>query len=201
MIKGAKVRLVPAALKDRQNIYRWCFHSETTKSHSGPPDYPEIPIPSYEEFCKQYYEDYFFTGSRPKDGRGFLIMAGGEPVGFTSYSAFHLKPARAELDIWMKNEAACGKGYGTDAVQALGAFLREALAIRELIIAPAAKNTRAVRSYEKAGFVRTGRPMRDFLLEDYLSQYGDGDYGTGGTAILVKRLADPQSEGESHEKS
>lgn len=46
MIKGNKVELVPAALADKQRVYEWCFHSEMTKSHSGPPDYPEHPAPA-----------------------------------------------------------------------------------------------------------------------------------------------------------
>lgn len=50
MIKGNKVELVPAELSDRQNIYDWCYHSEKTKTHSGPPDYPENPIATWEEF-------------------------------------------------------------------------------------------------------------------------------------------------------
>ena len=43
---------------------------------------------------------------------GFIIMNDQEAVGFISYSAFHLKPHSAELDIWMKDEANCGKGFG-----------------------------------------------------------------------------------------
>lgn len=43
MIKGNKAELVPASLDDKQRVYEWCFHSEMTKSHSGPPVYPEHP--------------------------------------------------------------------------------------------------------------------------------------------------------------
>jgi len=50
MIKGHKIDLLPASPEDKENIYNWCFHSETTKSHSGPPDYPNNPILTYEEF-------------------------------------------------------------------------------------------------------------------------------------------------------
>jgi len=50
MIKGNKVELVPAELSDKQRVYDWCFHSETTKSHSEPLDYPENPIATWEEF-------------------------------------------------------------------------------------------------------------------------------------------------------
>jgi diamine N-acetyltransferase len=53
-IKGDKVNLIPASLDDKQKVYEWCFHSETTKTHSGPPDYPENPIATYEEFYESY---------------------------------------------------------------------------------------------------------------------------------------------------
>lgn len=191
MIKGDKIELVPATLDDRQSIYDWCFQSETTKSHAGPPDYPDIPIPTYEEFYASDdggYTAYYFTGAKPNDGRGFLIVQDGQAVGFISYSAFHLKPGIAELDIWMDAEANCGRGLGVDALVALGKYLHSEMGFQQLIIAPSGKNTRAVRAYEKAGFVRTDRPMRDFLLEEYIPLFGDGDYGADETMILVKRL-------------
>ena len=191
MIKGDKVTLLPATLGDRQKVYEWCFQSETTKYHSGPPDYPDIAIPTYEEFCaldQSGYEEYYFTGTRPSDGRGFLIVNGEEPVGFISYCTFHLKPAIAELDIWMNSEANCGKGFGVDALIPLGDHLNKTMGIRELIIAPSIKNTRAVRAYEKAGFKKTDKAMSEFLSDEYVPLYGGGDYGVDETAILVKRF-------------
>ena len=192
MIQGKVIRLLPATLDDRRNVYDWCFQSETTKCHSGAPDYPEHPIPTYEEFYSSDnsgYNEYFFTGAKPQDGRGFLIVNEVEAVGFVSYCAFHLKPSIAELDIWLKSEACCGKGYGVDALQSLGEYLHNALGIRELIIAPSIRNRRAVRAYEKAGFARTNRAMREFLTEEFAEVFGCGDYGEEGTAILVKDFA------------
>lgn len=191
VIKGEKIHLVPAGLGDRQKVYEWCFHSETTKCHSGPPDYPDIPIPTYEEFCasdSSGYEAYYFTGEKPEDGRGFLVLNGEAPVGFVSYSAFHLKPGIAELDIWMNSEANCGKGFGVDALVALGDYLNRTMGACELIIAPSIRNKRAVKAYEKAGFVKTGKAMRTFLSDAYVSLYGGGDYGEDETVILVKRF-------------
>ena len=77
MIKGDKVELVPAGFSDMQRVYDWCFHSETTKSHAGPPDYPEHPIATWEEFFDEGYMEYFFTGAQPESGRGFMIVHGG----------------------------------------------------------------------------------------------------------------------------
>lgn len=75
-------------------------------------NYSENPILTYEEFCDKGYDEYYFMGSKPEGGRGFLIVNNGEPIGFISYSCFHLKPSIAELDIWMNCEDNCGKGFG-----------------------------------------------------------------------------------------
>ena len=188
MIKGNIIDLVPATLNDRQRVYEWCFHSETTKSHSGPPAYPDVVIPSFEEFCDDYYGDDFFTGSAPDAGRGFIIRHHGEPVGFISYSSFHLKQHKSELDIWMNCEANCGKGFGTDAIMALADYLARTGEIREFIIRPATGNARAIRSYKKAGFEESDAAPNDYLLDAYISRYGAGDYGADETALLIKRV-------------
>ncbi|WP_326931924.1 GNAT family protein [Enterococcus avium] len=189
MIKGNKTILKAATLADRHRVYEWCFQSETTKSHSGPPDYPEKKIATFQEFYEDYYEEYYFNGTRPEKVQGFIIMNDQEAVGFISYSAFHLKPHSAELDIWMKDEANCGKGFGNDAILALSNYLNQQLAIDLLILAPSNKNIRAIKSYEKSGFKRTNKMMSDFLSKDYQSLYGAGDYGVSGTAILIKCFA------------
>ncbi|TLG74320.1 GNAT family N-acetyltransferase [Culicoidibacter larvae] len=188
MIKGDKIELVPATLNDRQKIYEWCYQSETTKYHSGPPDFPHHPIPTYEEFYASDdggYLEYFFTGERPSDGRGFLIENESGAIGFISYCAFHLKPGIAELDIWIASEATCGKGFGTDALISLSRYLNGAMDIQKIIIAPSNKNTRAVKAYEKAGFRKTNIAMREFLSPEYISLFSDGDYGANETVILV----------------
>ena len=188
MIKGTIISLIPATMDDRQNVYDWCFQSETTKSHSGPPDYPYVYVPSFEEFCADYYYDYFFTGEAPQDGMGFIITQNDERVGFISCCAFHMKPHMSELDLWMNSEANCGKGYGTDALITLMDYLSRELGIREFIIRPSVKNARAIRSYKKAGFEESADSPNDYLLEEYVSLYGDGDYGAGETAFFVRRM-------------
>lgn len=188
MIKGKETDLIPASLDDKQRVYEWCFQSETTKAHSGPPDYPENPIATKAEFLDDVcgYADYYFTGSQPQKGRGFIITHNGTSIGFISYAAFHLQPYKAELDIWMPWEANCGKEFGTDAIVALGDYLNQALGIRELIMRLSVKNLRSNRSYEKAGLKETDMRPNEYLRAEYLAIFGDGDYGTDGTALLVK---------------
>ena len=190
MIHKNNVELIPATLDDKHKIYEWCFHSETTKSHSGPPDYPENPISSCEEFFDEDYADYFFTGFQPEKGRGYLISVGGKPIGFISYCSFHLKPKNAELDIWMSREANCGKGFGVDAIVSLGVYLNKYMGIHELIMRPSARNSRAIRAYRKAGFETTDKLPSDYLLDEYIPLYGAGDYGEGEDLLLVKKMTD-----------
>jgi diamine N-acetyltransferase len=192
MIKGKTITLIPARLNDRQDVYDWCYQSDVTKYHAGLPDYPDSPIPTYDEFFASDdggYDVYFFTGEKPLSGRGFIIRNSEDaPVGFISYCNFHLAQGISELDIWLSCEANCGKGYGVDALVTLSDYLHETIGIHTLIIAPSAKNTRAIRAYEKAGFQRTERPMSAFLRPEYVPLYGEGDYGTDGTAIMVKHF-------------
>ncbi len=115
----------------------------------------------------------------------FIILHSGEPVGFVSYSSFHLKKGMAELDIWMNSEANCGKGFGTDALIALGEHLNKALGIRELIMRPSVKNARAIKSYEKAGFIQSDKRPEEYLLSECVALFGDGDYGDE-SALLMK---------------
>ena len=88
----------------------------------------------------------------------------------------------------MTDEKSCGKGFGTDALVSLGDYLNKEMGICELIIAPSKRNTRAVKSYEKAGFVKTDKAMSEFLADEYISVFGEGDYGTDDTVILTKRF-------------
>jgi len=186
-IKGNTIELIPATLNDREDIYNWCFRCETTKSHAGLPNFPDVVIPTFDEFYEDYV-DYFFTGTAPENGRGFIVAHNGVAVGFISYTCFHLKPHRAELDIWLNSETNCGKGFGTDAIVLLSDFLNKTLGIRELIMRPSVKNVRAIKSYQKSGFEVSDESPSDYLLEEYVALYGDGDYGAGGDVLLVKKV-------------
>ena len=189
-IQGQIIELRPATPNDRQDIYEWCFHSDITPCHAGPPDYPNHPIATQEEFFGEYgYQDYYFTGEKLDKGMGFLIMHQNEPVGFLSYSCFHLREGVAELDIWMRCEAHCGKGYGSDALAALGNWLQETLGIQTLIMRPSIKNQRANRTYQKVGFMPSAQPPDAYLLAEYVDVFGSGDYGADESALLVKPLS------------
>ena len=76
------------------------------------------------------YVPLFFDGTQPDVGRSYIIEVQGEAVGQVSYSEVDRSRGKAELDIWLRSEGACGRGYGTDALVALTGHLREALGLK-----------------------------------------------------------------------
>jgi len=153
LIRSILVTLRPATLADRRAVYEWMACSDLTASMMGPTDFAENPIPTWEQFCDDY-RPHFFDGSKPQAGRSFIMERNGEPVGHISYDRSTLRASFAELDLWMRDSRCCGKGFGSDALRSLSDHLHTAFGIREMILRPSARNTRAIRSYEKAGFTR-----------------------------------------------
>lgn len=190
MIKRIQISIVPSKLGDKRKVFEWLCLSETAKSHMGPPTFEDHPIPSWDEYCEDF-EDYYFDGSKPQNGQLWIIKHGEEEIGAICYSSFHLKGRSAELDIWIAIEKNCGKGFGSEAIRLLCDYLKEKLGIDGFIIRPSKRNERAVRAYEKAGFIKVTdedkqKVVQKYLLEEYWDIYGQGDYGTGDDIVLIK---------------
>lgn len=173
---------------ERWKAYEWLCRSDTTPLHLGPPAYPEHPVPTWEEFREDFAEWYFDEAGRAR-GSVMIIEDDGEEIGFLCYACFHLRPGRAELDIWLAARRHCGRGRGVAALELLVAYLGAAWGVSRFIIRPSEKNTRAIRAYEKAGFVRAADKagtVDAYLREEYRAAYGAGDYGFEETAVLTR---------------
>ena len=149
MIKGDKVSLRPAELEDRRTVFEW-GHDTDIAQFIYPPD---AETQTFGDFCADW-KDHYFQDQLPELGRGFIILADGEALGFIAYNDIDAQN-RVELDIWMNSEANCGKGFGPDAIRALCAYLSGEYGVHTFMMQPSARNPKAIRAYEKAGFVRT----------------------------------------------
>lgn len=181
------INLRHARLNERKAIYEWLCFSDTTPMHMGLPDYPESPVPSWEEFLVDFEPFYFSQESRHL-GSVMVIEKDGTPIGAVCYACFHLRPGAAELDIWLSARAHCGQGYGTEALRQLTGYLRSQRGIHRFIIRPSEKNARAIRAYEKTGFRRVADKavaVEEYLMPEYLGAYGAGDYGFEQTAVMI----------------
>ncbi len=181
------ISLRQARVDERAIVYEWLCCSTTTPLFMGPPDYPEVIIPAWEQFLEDF-EDFYFAGGDRSRGAVFMVERDGESIGCVCYSCFHLVPHAAELDIWFKDVAVCGQGYGPQALRLLVALLRRELGVRQFLIRPSERNARAIRAYEKVGFVRSpdkAATVRRYVLPEYFELYGPGDAGWDQTAVLT----------------
>ena len=181
IISGSIVRLRSARESDRRDVYSWLACSDVTPSMLGPPDYRDAPPPTWDEFCSDY-GPHFFDESALSREASWVVEVEGEAVGHVNYIIVDSPPRYAELDIWMRSERDTGHGWGSDALGALMEYLDSAHGIPMFVIRPSARNHRAIRAYEKAGFTRI--PM---TAQDQARVYGPGDYDD--TVVLVRECS------------
>ena len=71
---------------------------------------------------------------------------------------------KAEYGIFIGEEAALSKGYGTEAAQLMLQYAFETLHLHKVMLRVLAENVRAQRSYEKAGFRKEAYLKDDVFL-------------------------------------
>lgn len=81
----------------------------------------------------------------------------------------------------MRSEVDTGHGYGPDALAAMVAHLQAALGIHRFLLRPSARNPRAVRAYQKAGFEIVPMSVRQ-----QVETYGPGGYED--TLVMICQL-------------
>lgn len=168
-----------AELSDKRKIYQWLACSDITPSFMGPPDYTDLPVPTWEEFDKDYRPCYFGGGSSA-EGKCYIIEDNGNEIGVVCHNELEMRAFETELDIWLQSEAVCGKGYGSRALQMLAAKLKREYGMKRFVIRPSARNKRAIASYQKAGFVPMENPPEKYRNPQELD-YSD-------SVVLIKEL-------------
>ncbi len=93
---------------------------------------------------------------------GIRTLDGDRLVGFMSLEGNMFPNGEAFVGIGLGERNYWGKGYGTDAMQVILGYAFQELNLRRVSLDTFEYNPRAVRSYEKAGFIHEGR-ARDFL--------------------------------------
>lgn len=78
------------------------------------------------------------------------------PLGSVDIKAIDWEHHKGEYGIFLGEEAARGRGIGTEAAKLMLAYGFEQLGLHRIYLRALATNEQAIRSYEKAGFVREG---------------------------------------------
>jgi RimJ/RimL family protein N-acetyltransferase len=145
-----------ATLADRRRVYDWMTSPGIVERMMGPPDFPDSEVPSYEEFVESWVEHYW-THVSGELGRLFLIVSAGVKVGVIAHNDVVTTAAgdrASELDMWLRGPGHTGRGIGRAAIAALLPRLAQDAGVETAFLQPSARNTRAIRCYEKAGFSR-----------------------------------------------
>lgn len=148
---GSRVSLRPAKIEDKLRIFQWHSHSDATARMMGPPLYPELPASTWKEFCEEY-GDHYFDGSRPLEGRCFIIVADERDVGVVCHNEVFRDKRSTDLDIWLHSATDFGRGYGPAALIALMRELQDELSLARFIIFTSRRNPHAIAAYLKTGF-------------------------------------------------
>jgi RimJ/RimL family protein N-acetyltransferase len=86
-------------------------------------------------------------------------------IGFIGFFALLLNHGDAHVAIAIGERGSWNKGYGTDAMRIILHYAFNELNLRRVGLGVFEYNSRAIRSYEKAGFVHEGR-MREAIHRD-----------------------------------
>lgn len=155
-LSGSLVRLGPVELETAPEAFaRWRNDSEYSRLLG------DTAMPALAPAVRTRWKEY-----EPGDLYRFLIytLADDRLIGF-----INLWPNNTDRDCWIGigiGEASeRGKGYGTDAMRIALRYIFEELEMERASLGVFADNVRAVRAYQRAGFVVEGRQREDTLRD------------------------------------
>lgn len=183
LFRGELVRLTALLPEDKDAFARWSADAEYQRLLDLRPARPRGPESVMENTVESGEKNVLF---------GIRTLAEDKLIGFGE-----LDPNRRDQYCWLGigigNREYWGKGYGTDAVRLLVAYAFRELNLYRVSLSVFEYNERAIRAYEKAGFVHEGRQratiyrdgqrfdmlMMGILRPDWFAQMGltDALYG------------------------
>ncbi len=107
------------------------------------------------EFTREIHENWLRTKVDTGEVAQFIICENsrdGRPVGSVYFRYTDKTKNEAEYGIFIGEDDAVGKGYGSETAQVAVKYAKEVLGIKRIILRVFAYNKVAIRSYEKAGF-------------------------------------------------
>ncbi len=159
LFTGKLIRLAaPVPEKDAEALARWSRDTEYWRLLDTDPVRPFLTKSVQEEMAK--WEER-------ENAVAFVIhaLADDRTLGFVGLSDIYWTHGDAFIGIGIGERADWGKGYGTDAMRVLMRYAFTELNLHRLSLTVYEYNRRAIRSYEKAGFVTEGRVHQFFQRE------------------------------------
>jgi len=146
MIYGKRVRLRALEETDLQRCHEWINDPEVIEHLAA-----RFPISTHDE------RKWLLQASSGESDKSFAIeTAEGEHIGNIGLHRIHYLDRNAELGILVGAKGWWNQGYGTDAILTLLKFAFEEMGLHRVYLRVDADNPRAIRCYEKCGFIREG---------------------------------------------
>ena len=144
MIRGRRVVLRPVQDDDLPLIQRWMNHPEIWR-------YMDYERPFSLEDVREDVE------SSRRDGHPFTILFDDRPVGRIGLNRFRRRDRICSLYMYVGEPLFWGQGLAGDAVMTLLGYAFDRMDLHQVELWTLGDNDRAVRAYERCGFVEEAR--------------------------------------------
>lgn len=158
MIHGTRTTLRPLRRDDLPALRRWHDDGEVMQYWGE-----RQPIVTEGAFEADLAPGGQFTKFEP-DGYFCICDETGRAIGRLDYEGFKMPERSAELGILIGEKDAWSKGYGSDAIIAFLEWFFNEMGAHRSWLTVLATNTRAMRAYEKIGYVREGTWREQTLM-------------------------------------
>jgi RimJ/RimL family protein N-acetyltransferase len=137
---------------------QWAWDTEYSRMLDSSPPYT---------FSEKKWKEWMEKDLDKAHDYAFSIRSldGNQLIGFVALFALHWQHGDTMVAIALGEREYWGKGYGTDAMNLMLRYVFTELNLRRVSLIVFEYNPRAIRSYEKAGFVEEGR-IRGAMLRD-----------------------------------
>lgn len=156
VLQGEKVFLRPITLADTDLIVRWRNNPAVCKNFIF-----------REKFTSKMHQEWMRTKIDSGAAIQYIIeeRMSGRPIGSVYYRDIDRVNKSAEYGIFIGEDYARGKGYGTEVARLFTDFGILALGLHRISLRVLADNEQAYRSYVRAGFQKEGVAREMVLLD------------------------------------
>jgi len=185
MIVGERVRLRAPSREDLPRFVAWLNDPEVREGLA-------LYFPLSLDYEEKWYENML---EAPVDERPLVLELRNDeawiPVGNCGFNNIDWRNRSSELGIFIGEKSYWNQGYGAETMRLLLKHGFETLNLNRIFLRVFSSNTRAIRSYEKTGFIQEGRMRQaefrqgtymDVILMSVLRSEWDGAQSSGQSA-------------------